>query len=228
MCDQGGKFSKWVYRIGLCDIMVQRHGTENEPATFIGGSKRIDYILMTEKLTEYVTATGVLEEIEFHESDHRALYVDMDLESFFGGSPSPMESSANRGLVSSDPRAVKTYREKLEKKMEEGDIERKLDELLERIKAQGFLTIQSGDELDALDKAFTEMKLWCEKECKKAKSFPWSPELRDARNKVRYWKLWLSQVRRKCDYSAKMTMIDPVQESKIKSVTKREIQSRLR
>jgi hypothetical protein len=157
--------------------MVQHHGTENEPATFIGGSKRIDYILMTEKLTEYVVAAGILEENKFYESDHRALYVDLDLEAFLGGSPSPMEASANRGLISSDPRAVKTYREKLEKMMDGEDIERKLDELLGRIETQGFLTIQLGDELDNLDMRFTEMKLSCEKECKKAKSFPWSLEL---------------------------------------------------
>jgi hypothetical protein len=92
MCDRGEKFSKWVHKTGLCDIMVQRHGTEKEPATFIGGSKRIDYILVTEKLTEYVAAAGILEENEFYESDHRALYVDLDLEAFLGGSPSPMEA----------------------------------------------------------------------------------------------------------------------------------------
>jgi hypothetical protein len=51
--------SKWTLETNLIDPLVQRHGTEDEPPTFARGSKRIDYILASEKLSEYISACGI-------------------------------------------------------------------------------------------------------------------------------------------------------------------------
>jgi hypothetical protein len=54
-----GRFSMWVGENKLVDIMIQRHGTEEEPATFAGGSTRIDYILMTARIAEYTNELNI-------------------------------------------------------------------------------------------------------------------------------------------------------------------------
>jgi hypothetical protein len=75
-------FTNWARDVELVDIHVERHGTEGEPPTHLRGSDRIDYILMTKGLTQHVKAAGIPQPRAFHPSDHRAVYVDIDLETF--------------------------------------------------------------------------------------------------------------------------------------------------
>jgi exonuclease III len=201
--------SRWAEKVDLVDPHIQRHGSIDEPATHERGSDRIDYIFMTEKISEYVMAAGILEFHKVWKTDHRALYIDIDLEAFLGGRPSPLEVNANRGLMSNDPRAVKIYREHLLKNLEECGIEEKFQKLLDDVEANsGKINKELADRADELDDMFTAVKLESEKECRRVKSFPWSPKLCVARVMVTYWKLWISQHKLKIDYSAKRNKIE--------------------
>jgi endonuclease/exonuclease/phosphatase family metal-dependent hydrolase len=71
--------NKWTAETIMIDPLVQRHGTEGEPPTYARGSKRIDYYLVSEHLSEYVTSCGILPLHNICFSDHRALYIDIDL-----------------------------------------------------------------------------------------------------------------------------------------------------
>lgn len=81
-------FTKWVRESGLVDIHVHRHGTEGEPATHTRGTRRIDYMLISQDLINYVSSAGILPFKTFTKSDHRALFMDIDLESYLRGRPS--------------------------------------------------------------------------------------------------------------------------------------------
>jgi hypothetical protein len=92
-------FTKWVRESGLVDIHVHRHGTEGEPATHTRGSSRIDYMLVSQNLVDFVSAAGILPFKTFTKSDHRALFMDIDLEAYLGGRPSDTAGNLLVGLA---------------------------------------------------------------------------------------------------------------------------------
>jgi hypothetical protein len=205
-----GEFAKWVQSVGLADVMVQRHGTECKPETHINGKELIDFILATPAVTDFIVAAGILDYHEFTQSDHRALYMDMDMAKLLGGEPSPLENGAKRGIMSNDPRAVAVYREKLEKLLDESNIEAEMEKLLANIKDNnGVLCRKLAKEAERLDEKLTTMKQVSERLCRKIHSLPWSPKLREARNRLRYWHMWLTQRKTRVDLEEKRHKLDP-------------------
>jgi hypothetical protein len=216
--DSWSEFSKFVRRTKLIDIVGQRHGTIDEPATHTKGTERIDHVLMSEGISEFVIATGILEFEEFCNSDHRAIYADVDMDAFMGGQPSPMESQTNRGVSSHDPRAVAVYRKCLESRLNEEKLEAELEKLLADIRERGMLDKKPAREADRLQEKFAEIKLESEAACKGIKSAPWSPRLRRARQYLRYWKLWANEIKLSIDLEKKMRSIETELELKPKTV----------
>jgi hypothetical protein len=205
-----GELTKWIQNVRLADVMVQRHGTEGEPETHINGKERIDFILATPAVTDFIVAAGILDYQEFTQSDHRALYMDLDMAKFLGGEPSPLESGVKRGIMSNDPRAVAVYRTKLENLLNESDLEEETEKLLADIKANdGVLDKKLAREADRLDDKLSAMKHVSERLCRKIQSMPWSPKLREARNKLRYWHMWLTERKTRVDLEEKRQRLDP-------------------
>jgi hypothetical protein len=152
LSDTQSHLTNWVRRLELTDIIAHRHGTDGEPETLIRGTERIDYIFPTQEITEFVTATGILGYNNLIQSDHRPLYVDMDLAAFLGGNPSPLENGVSRGIMSSDPRAVRLYREQLLKCLEEEKLVEQLDKLVNDIDSNGAVPDNKlKQELDRLE-----------------------------------------------------------------------------
>jgi hypothetical protein len=194
-------FTKWVRESGLVDIHVHRHGTDGEPATHTRGSSRIDYMLISQDLIDYVSAAGILPFKTFTKSDHRALFMDIDLEAYLGGKPSDTALSTRRGLSSNDPRAVRKYRAELEVFLLESKIERRTYAKIKEIARSPIgLTSKLAVELNALEKQFAKGKLDAEEKCAKVRSVPWSPKLMEAQQRLRFWKYWLSEKRTKHDF----------------------------
>ena len=77
-------FTSWVRSVNLVDVHMHFHGTDDEPATHSRGSNRIDYILATPVITDYIENCGILPFHELCYSDHRALYADFDLVGYLG------------------------------------------------------------------------------------------------------------------------------------------------
>jgi hypothetical protein len=118
-------FTKWVRESGLVDIHVHRHGTEGEPATHTRGKNRIDYMHISQDLVEFVSAAGILPFKTFSKSDHRALFMDIDLDCYLGGRLSDTALATRRGLTSNDPRAVRKYWAELEDFLHRSKIEQR-------------------------------------------------------------------------------------------------------
>jgi hypothetical protein len=81
------EFSKFSRLLGLSDILVDRHGTEDEPPTYARGTARIDYVMATPGISQYVTAAGILPLKAISGSDHRPTFIDIDLTNFLGDQP---------------------------------------------------------------------------------------------------------------------------------------------
>ena len=200
------KFSRWVRNHTLLDVHVRQHGTDGEPPTFARGSRRIDYILATAEIAGYIKAAGILPLNDFCTSDHRALFVDIALQEYLRGSPNPLAPQSCRGLQSSDPRAVRKYRRLLQEYLDRTPIELDVEDARKKLRDEGY-SEAIGKILDKLDQEFTSARLEMEAQCAKTTSHPWSPTLRNAKNQVSYWKIWLSELRLKRDFSAQRAKV---------------------
>lgn len=160
-------------------------------------------------------------------SDHRALYIDIDLAQYLNGNPSVLFNAAQRGIKTNDPRAVKIYHAEMTKFLQESDFENRLQEV--ETKAQETTTRKAAlRALDTPDKQLTTAKLAAEKECLKVQSHPWSPKLREAQRAVRYWKLWLSEIRLGKDLSMQRNRAQYKDANRLGSPMKPEVQKQLR
>lgn len=188
--------TSWVRSLELVDIIAEKHGTIDEPATHARGSQRIDYIFTTEKIFEYVGACGILPLHELCFSDHRALYADIDIKAYLGGDLPDTIHRATREVHSNDPRTVQKFQKLMEKALDESDLEAKISSIKEKLN-YGEHNDNIKQDLEEIDVLFTAMKLECEKKCGNSHKLPWSPTLKEANNTRMFWSLWLSQSRSK-------------------------------
>lgn len=187
------EFTKWAEELSLRDPLIHLHGTDDEPATHSSGSKRIDYILTTAPILDYVTSAGILPLHDLCISDHRAIFIDVDLRKFLQLKKSDTLTNVRRLLVSEDPRTVKKYQSLLSTALDESDIENKIKNLDVIIKSKNKEFIIS--EMEAIDQEFTAIKLKCEQECKTFYSQPYSPALKKLYYEKQFWNVWLSEKR---------------------------------
>ena len=67
-------------RCGLTDALGFYHPAEDGTPSYIRGRKRLDYGLLSTTLLSAVSAVGMNRFMELYASDHRALFIDLDLQ----------------------------------------------------------------------------------------------------------------------------------------------------
>jgi hypothetical protein len=72
--------SHLVTMCGLADIHASNHGTQDEPRTYSRGSKRLDYMLLSPRILDYVDISGIDPFHSVIQTDHRGLFADIDLQ----------------------------------------------------------------------------------------------------------------------------------------------------
>ena len=88
----------------LVDIHQHRHPQNKPPATYIRGTRCIDYALCTRDILPAVTQSGYLPFNEHLPSDHRALFIDLDTNILFGNAQPHISSPKLRRLKSTSPK----------------------------------------------------------------------------------------------------------------------------
>jgi hypothetical protein len=109
------KFSNWIRENQLDDPIIAQHGNKNLPCTYKRGSTRIDYILTTWSIANYISSAGILSYNQIAPSGHKALFIDFNLSRYLKGNPHVELSYTCRGLQSNNPRAVAIYQRILTK-----------------------------------------------------------------------------------------------------------------
>jgi hypothetical protein len=113
---------------GLLDL----HRADPAPSTFIGAAdRRIDYIFGCSKVVATVTRQGTLAYHEGPQSDHRALYVDLDARQLLDhhANDNKIQPSAARMLKTGNPEAVATYHTKMKEYYEQHNMVRRIKRL---------------------------------------------------------------------------------------------------
>ena len=111
----------------LCDIIGSRHGIDS-PSTYLQGSKTIDFLFGTTNVQNAVIVSGYFPFNEDIRSDHRGIWLDINL-NFFSYGPLPALSPAMCRLSTTNKKWMKLTKERITKHIRQDNIRSKLDEL---------------------------------------------------------------------------------------------------
>ena len=181
------QLSLWINNNNLIDIHQYIHGPD-DPETYNRGSTRIDYILISPTLAPTIKRAGITAYSEVIQSDHRMLFIDIDLNYALNLRLNKLFMNPRRGVTSSNPKSIKLYRKTLTKLLDNSNLEDRLSIILKSDQID-------YDQLEAIDDELTNVMLKCDKQCMRISQTPWSPQLHKARANLRFWKLWLTQLR---------------------------------
>ena len=187
------KFQGFITSLELSDL----HTSDPVPSTYIGAKeRRIAYIFGTDRIVQSVLRAGTLAYTEGPQSDHRGLYIDLDLSSIFDPSYEPPTCLpvSKRSLVSGNPEHVAHY---IDKMKEYYDHHRMYDRLKELVANHHTMTKEElRVQLEKWDADQGRAMLAAETNLMKIKdkTFSWSPKLRNSALIRKYWKLRLREM----------------------------------
>jgi hypothetical protein len=116
-------------KYSLYDVVDNLHGSCANVATYIRGTRRLDYCLLSSHLQQDLQATGFNLFNEYASSDHRALFVDLNL-SHTLGKPNPAIVPPAKRFVSSRSAHVSKFVSKMASHLHENKVFHKFQEFL--------------------------------------------------------------------------------------------------
>jgi hypothetical protein len=182
--------SKICRELVLSDVMKMRHDTSLKPATYARGSKRLDYILMSERCAIAVRKCGYEPFNHRLYSDHRGMFVDMDTEMLFGNLDNDLASMQYRDFKATDPKAVTEYLQGIGTYLKDHNF-------AERLKVLSESNDKNDPLAEGMDKDLKRACLYAAKQCRKKRQTPWSPKVIKARDTVNILKRLLGMYRTK-------------------------------
>ena len=90
-----------ITKYNLVDTIQYKHGQHNE-STYSRGNKCLDYIFVSQNVLPSIQQSAILPLNYVVSSDHRAIYVDLDMTTFFGKDVSPLMFPPARALSSTN------------------------------------------------------------------------------------------------------------------------------
>ncbi|KAI2500343.1 hypothetical protein MHU86_14151 [Fragilaria crotonensis] len=148
-----------------------------------------------------MTRSGTLSYFEGPQSDHRGLYVDLDLGSYFNRQSATIPPPEYRYLQTGNPERVSYYHAEMMKYYKSHNMEKRIDDLHDthlsktREEVRRLLTAWDNDQGRAMLSAERSLR-------QPPKKYQWSPILRNSAIVRRYWKLRLREVQKGEDYQS--------------------------
>ena len=172
-----GDMAEWLSDLNLYDL----HTNHPAPSTYIGSSqRRIDFIFGCSHIHDYVEASGTLSYIEGPQSDHRGLYVDLDLARYLhhDATKSSHLPAHARTLKTGNPEMVVKYHQEMLKYYKNHKMEERIETLY-----KNFRTLHPDilkQQLESWDRDQGRAMKSAEKTLQIPKSqYAWSPALRN-------------------------------------------------
>ena len=125
----GSAVDRLIYACGLTNVHVRETEALEPPPTYHRGSSKIDFVLVSSRVTHSVVSRTILPIHDGYLSDHRALLVDFDAKLLFGGHTSDVVPPRARQLTSTNPKAVSKYMKLMLQQMETHSIWQKVSEM---------------------------------------------------------------------------------------------------
>jgi hypothetical protein len=182
-------FANLVLRYNLKDLLIRQHGPESEIPTRKAG-RRIDYIFASELIADNTTRCGALQYDRMVDSDHRALFVDIDIDHILGGRPPALSSPALRGIDSTDSEHCSIYIQLLLKYLTDHKVYDRVEALKRWTTTHG-LTQRLKQKWEAVDRDMTAGCLYAENEVRSQDRPAWSLKLHQAHLSVVYLRIYI-------------------------------------
>lgn len=181
-------FADFIASCSLSDL----HAGDPAPSTYIRSEdRRIDFIFGCAEVSTLLNRSGALSYTEGPQSDHRALYVDLNLE-FLTVTPDTISPSETRALHTENPELVEAYNLRLLQYYAEHCMVARITHLYEtqlhmsRDEIRIALTKWDNDQGRAMELGERTIS-------KPSKRYKWSPTLRNLAKLRLYWKLHLRE-----------------------------------
>ena len=85
------KIRRLANACNLLDVHSHLHPDDNDVPSFIRGSEKIDFCLASPNILDCITRSGILVIDDAYMSDHRAMFLDLDIQHYFNGlNPDPV------------------------------------------------------------------------------------------------------------------------------------------
>jgi hypothetical protein len=194
------RFGELVLRHRLQDVLLNSHGSDSEIPTRKEG-RRIDYLLASSAVASAVVRCGALHFDHVVDSDHRGLFLDLNIDTLLGGRPPTLSSAALRGIDSTNPKQCKHYLDCLTTFFKNHRIVERCTKLQRWTKRHG-LTPRLKQRWEKLDLDITRGCLHAERSAGRKERPAWSEELHHAHLSVVYLKIAIRALHRNRDFTA--------------------------
>jgi hypothetical protein len=168
-----GGINAVVSKSGLHDIIARQHPADKYPNTYARGSSRIDYIFGTEGILQHCKSSGILPFGSGYPSDHRAVFIKVDLSGVLSTQVQTVESMTSRLISSATPRERETFLQTVHKHYKAQNLYQRLAKL------NAISTDQWNEyhqeEYNKCDEQHILGMLAAEKKTCKVKTTAWSP-----------------------------------------------------
>jgi hypothetical protein len=139
--------------------MSLQHGSSDLPATYARGTKRLDYILMSERCANAVQTCGYEPFNHRLFSDHRGMFLDMNMQLLFGNQDNVLASMQYRDFHATDPKTITDYLQRVFTYLREHNFSERLQRLIATAGTDHVLA-------EALDKDLTRACLSASAHCR--------------------------------------------------------------
>ena len=198
--------SKLAASCNLVDIIATRHQQATNTATYSRGTKRIDFILISENIAPAVTRCGLLPFYEGIHSDHRGSFIDLDARILFQDRTPQLYEQPRRQLHSKKPSAVMHYKTELWKQLTAHNIINRSTTIAQRA-IQDAKTSSFAQELNNIANIIQQAMLSAEASCPKSPNTPYSTKMANLNKIIRYWKTKKSEIKTKRDATPQLQQI---------------------
>ena len=192
MRSRNSMISRFASNNGLSDAHQFCHPELQPIPTYAGGSEKIDYIFISKEVEQCIRGAGVEPFYTDRLSDHRRLFIDIDMAAIFKGEVSHISDYASRGIYSDDSRICRALRDRASAHFQQNNILERIN----RIAGKDEITPEDRATIEGIDREISNGLLSAAKHTKKSARIPWSPALMKAKKTVTFWELWRAQLLR--------------------------------
>jgi hypothetical protein len=188
--ERPGGLGNLVGRHSLVDLSQKIIQDEEKVSTYARGSKKIDFIFGTQRVAKYCTDSGIVPYGFGYPSDHRALFIRINIGNILNTSISSIESLHARRLQNATPKERLGFIEAVHKHYQQQNLFDRMQKLREIDPTEWSMDMLA--EYERCDTQHINGMLSAEKQISKVKRQAWSPKFGAAISKKAFWKIALS------------------------------------
>jgi hypothetical protein len=188
--DKPGGLTTLFEKMEMTDLLRHRHPNKIEPNTHARGSKRIDYIFGTAKIRDNCKKAGILQFGTGYQSDHRALFVSIDIANILSAKVNAIDSITAWKLQQATPKEKEKFIQETDSYLNNNNVYERLHTLQTKDKSSWSLIDEQ--EYETCNLHMIHGMLLAEKRTRKMNITSWSPIFGKAVAYKTFWKIALS------------------------------------